>query len=92
MNRSSQRESSAPGGARGGEGRGWRFYAAAAIALLALIFVIQNNEETQVTFLFAETRLPLFFALIVAILLGAAIGWLAPKVRRSNRASRTDDT
>jgi uncharacterized integral membrane protein len=70
------------------EGRGWRFYMACAIAFLAFVFVIQNTDETQVKFLFAETRMPLFFALIIAILLGAAIGWLTPKVRGSNRHER----
>ncbi len=71
-----------------GDGRGWRFYLACGIAFLAFIFVIQNTDETQVKFLFAETRMPLFFALIIAILLGAAIGWLIPKVRSSNRNER----
>ena len=74
--------------AKGDRGRGWRFYAAVATAILALVFVIQNTEQTNVTFLFAETELPLFFALIIAIALGALIGWLAPRVRRSER--RTD--
>jgi len=65
--------------------RGWRFYLVSFAALLALIFVMQNTDETNVTFLFAETELPLFFALILAIALGALIGWLAPRVRRSDR-------
>lgn len=34
--------------------------------------------------------MPLFFALIIAILLGAAIGWLTPKVRSSNRQDRRE--
>lgn len=71
--------------AKGGKERSWRFYAASALSVLALIFVIQNTEETNVTFLFAQTRLPLFFALIIAILLGALIGWLAPRVRGQRR-------
>jgi F0F1-type ATP synthase assembly protein I len=29
--------------------------------------------------------MPLIFALVVAILLGVAIGWLTPKVRSSKR-------
>ncbi len=62
--------------------RGWRFYATWVVLALALAFVIQNTEETEVTFLFAETNLPLFFALVIAIALGIAIGWLVPLVRR----------
>jgi uncharacterized integral membrane protein len=62
--------------------RKWRSYLAGAIALLALIFVLQNTGETRVKFLFAETELPLFFALVISIALGVAIGWLTPRVRR----------
>ena len=65
--------------------RKWRTYLAGAIALLALIFVLQNTGETRVKFLFAETELPLFFALVISIALGAAIGWLAPRVRRGGQ-------
>lgn len=71
--------------AAGKKQRGWRFYVASAAALLALIFVLQNTEQTNVTFLFATTELPLFFALVIAIALGALIGWLTPRVRRSDR-------
>jgi uncharacterized integral membrane protein len=71
--------------ASGRRQRGWRFYVALTAALLALIFVLQNTEQTNVTFLFATTELPLFFALVIAIALGALIGWLTPRVRRSDR-------
>jgi uncharacterized integral membrane protein len=75
---------------RGDDGgdRGWRFYLVGAIALLALIVVFQNTESTQVKFLFAEFNMPLFFLLVIAILVGVAIGWLTPKVRHSNRVER----
>lgn len=66
-------------------GRGWRFYAIAVLVVLALLFVLQNTDETNVNFLFAETRLPLFFALLIAIALGALIGWLTPRVRGGKR-------
>lgn len=76
--------------AKGNKERGWRFYMAAALAVVALIFVIQNTEKTNVSFLFAETEMPLFFALIIALLLGALIGWLTPRVRRSGHDRRND--
>ncbi len=68
--------------------RGWRFYATIVVLVLALLFIVQNTDSTQITFLFAQTDMPLFFALIIAMLLGAAIGWLTPKVRRSNKVER----
>jgi len=72
----------------GGNDRGWRFYLVGALALLALIVIFQNTDSTQVRFLFAEFNMPLFFLLILAVLIGVAIGWLTPKVRRSNRLER----
>lgn len=74
-----------PIGAQGDKGRSWRFYLASGLAILALIFVIQNTEKTSVTFLFSTTELPLFLALIFAILLGVLIGWLTPRVHRTER-------
>lgn len=71
--------------------RGWRFYLACTLATLGLIFVLQNTDDTRVTFLFAETDLPLFFALIIAIGLGAAIGWLTPVVRRNRDDVKKED-
>ena len=52
--------------------------------------MIQNTQDTNVTFLFAETNLPLFFALIIALVLGALIGWLTPRVRSSGRDKTGD--
>ena len=71
--------------------RGWRFYLAGLLALLAVIVIFQNTDSTQVRFLFAEFNMPLFFLLIIAVGVGAAIGWLTPKVRRSNRIQRDGD-
>jgi lipopolysaccharide assembly protein A len=67
------------------EGTNWRLWLAVAIALLALIFIALNSQEVVVDFLFAETETPLFFALLISTLLGIAIGWLAPIVRRHRR-------
>lgn len=69
-----------------GGGRGWKFYTAIAVTALALVLIVQNSQETTVKFLFAETEMPLFFALLVATLLGTLIGWLAPRVRRGSRS------
>lgn len=62
-------------------GRSWRTFAAIAIAIVAIIIIVQNSQTTDVKILFAEISTPLVFALIVAFLLGALIGWLLPRVR-----------
>ncbi len=55
----------------------------AGIALVALvILIVQNSQKVEVNFFFAETQTPLVFALAIAGLLGALVGWLAPRVRR----------
>lgn len=71
--------------------RSWRVYAAGFFALLALILVIQNSEEVNFHFFFAEVNTPLFFGLIIAFVLGALTGWLVPKVRGDGRRDRRDE-
>ena len=70
--------------------RSWRVYAAGFFALLALILVIQNSEEVNFNFFFAEVNTPLFFGLIIAFVLGALTGWLVPKVRGGGRERREE--
>jgi uncharacterized integral membrane protein len=56
---------------------------AAAIALgLLLLFVLLNTQEVEVDFLVTTANVPLVFALLIAGLLGALVGWLLPRVRR----------
>lgn len=67
------------------EGPRWKLWAAVAAALLLLIFVAQNSHEEEVNFLFATVNTPLFFALLVAGLLGSVIGWSVPRLWRGAR-------
>ena len=69
---------------------GWRTYAAGAVALLVLIFVIQNSQKVTVDFIFANTNTPLFFVILISVGLGALIGWLFPHVRRDRRRERSE--
>jgi uncharacterized integral membrane protein len=65
--------------------RSWRFYAAIVIAAIALLFIIQNSQKVEFRFFFVEGQTPLFFGLIIALLLGALVGWLLPRVRGNRR-------
>jgi uncharacterized integral membrane protein len=60
----------------------WKLWAVIVALVLLVIFVAMNSQEVTVDFLFAETTTPLIFALLIAGVLGAVIGWLAPRVRR----------
>ena len=70
--------------------RSWRFYAAIAIGIVALVFIIQNSQEVEVDFIVATTSTPLFFVLLITFALGALAGWLWPHVRRDRRRQRDD--
>jgi uncharacterized integral membrane protein len=67
------------------EARNWRTWALGIAVLLAVIFVAQNAQEVKVDFLFVHTTTPLIFALLIAVLLGVVIGYVAPVVRRHRR-------
>ena len=60
----------------------WRLWALGAAVLLVVILVAQNSQKVKVKFLFVDTTTPLIFALLIAVLLGAVIGYVLPLVRR----------
>ena len=61
----------------------WKGWATLVLVVLLLIFIIQNSQEVEIKFLFfGSFNTALIFALVIAALLGALIGWLAPRVRR----------
>jgi uncharacterized integral membrane protein len=73
------------------EGTNWRAWALGVAVLLILIIAAQNSQEVKVDFLFVNTTAPLIVALLLAAVLGAAIGYLAPVLRRHRRAERRRD-
>jgi uncharacterized integral membrane protein len=66
----------------------WRMWSVAALALLALIVALQNSQEVRVDVLFLTVNAPLIVILLVAVAVGALIGWAAPVLRRHHRAER----
>jgi uncharacterized integral membrane protein len=66
----------------------WRPWALGIAVLLVLILIFQNSQEVKVKFLFIDTTTPLIFALLIAAVLGAVIGYVGPLVRRHRRESR----
>jgi uncharacterized integral membrane protein len=65
-----------------GQRASWRVWALGVSVLLVLILIFQNSQEVEVKFLFVDTRTPLIFALLIAAILGAVIGYVGPLVRR----------
>jgi uncharacterized integral membrane protein len=63
----------------------WRPWALGVAVVLVVILIAQNSQEVKVKFLFVDTTTPLIFALLIAAVLGAVIGYVAPLVRRHRR-------
>jgi uncharacterized integral membrane protein len=66
----------------------WRMWSVAALALLALIVALQNSQEVRIDVLFLTVSAPLIVILLVAVAVGALIGWAAPVLRRHHRGER----
>jgi uncharacterized integral membrane protein len=60
----------------------WRPWALGIAVLFVLIFILENSQKVEVKFLFVNTTTPLIFALLIAAVLGAVIGYVGPLVRR----------
>ena len=71
--------------------RGWRAIAVAALAVYILLFIILNNRELRVNFVFFETRSNELLSLIVIVILGFAAGFIiGGRHRRTRAAPETD--
>ncbi len=62
-------------------------YVLIALVVILAVFVIQNSQEVEVKFIFTTTQTPLIFALLLAGVLGALIGWIIPRLRRGRKDS-----
>ena len=67
---------------RRGDGVSSRVWVIGILAVLLVILFIQNSQEVHIDFLFADTQISLFFALLLSAALGFGLGWLIAKLRR----------
>jgi uncharacterized integral membrane protein len=63
----------------------WRLVGVALVALVIVVFVVQNWDETPVEFLFFEINSQLSISLIVAILIGILLDRLVIGLNRIRR-------
>lgn len=63
----------------------WRLIGVALVALVIVVFVVQNWEETPVQFLFFDINSQLSISLIVAILFGVLLDRLVIGLNRRRR-------
>lgn len=62
---------------------------AGIVAVAAVVFVAQNRETADVTFLFFSATVPLSIVIIVAMVFGALLAWFGGLIRR--RRKRRDE-
>jgi uncharacterized integral membrane protein len=78
----------------GGEGvdkrQLWRLIVAGVILVLGLVFVIQNNERVETTFLVFSVTARLWVGLLVALVFGAVLGLAVEAVWRRRRRRTAD--
>lgn len=66
----------------------WRAWGIGLLVALVLVIALQNSQEVQVDVLFVNLRAPLIVVLLVAVAVGALIGYAAPVLRRHRRDER----
>ena len=69
----------------------WRTWLFGALAVVVLIVALQNSQDVRVDVLFLTVDAPLIVILLVAVAAGAALGYVAPVLRRHHRAGRKPD-
>ena len=66
----------------------WRAWTIGGLVALVLVICLQNSQQVSVEVLFASFDAPLIVVLLVAIGVGALIGWAAPVLIRHRRNER----
>ena len=61
----------------------FRLVGIVVLALVLALFVFDNTDEVNIGWFFVgDSDVPLIVVLIIAALIGAALGWLLQRVRR----------
>ena len=66
----------------------WRAWLVGVLSALVLIVALQNSQEVSFDVLFASFKAPLIVVILLAAVVGALIGYVAPLVRRHHREAR----
>jgi uncharacterized integral membrane protein len=69
----------------------WRAWVVGALIALVAIVALQNSQQVRVDVLFLTVDAPLIVILLVAVAIGALLGYVTPVVRRHRREERRQD-
>jgi uncharacterized integral membrane protein len=78
-----------PEGKRRTVSTGW--IVAGVVALLLLVFALQNSERVDVDFIVFDAQVRVVVLILVSALLGFAIGWLLARPSRAERRQMRRD-
>lgn len=70
------------------EGPSGKLVLLAAVAVLLVIFVLQNTDRAQIDFLVWNGSFPLWTLIVVAAVLGLVGGWVVGRIRGADRRAR----
>lgn len=66
----------------------WRAWIVGILIALVVIVALQNSQQVRIDVLFVTVDAPLIVTLLVAVAIGALIGYVAPVIRRHRRDER----
>lgn len=66
----------------------WRAWILGTVVALVLVVILQNSQEVSVEVLFASFNAPLIVVLLIAVGVGAGLGYAAPVLLRHRREQR----
>jgi uncharacterized integral membrane protein len=69
----------------------WRAWIVGILVALVVVVALQNSQQVRVDVLFVTLDAPLIVTLLVAVGIGALIGYVAPLVHRHRRGERGQD-
>jgi len=78
----------AAGPQSGEKATNWRAWAVGILVVLVIIVALQNSQQVRIDVLFVTVDAPLIVTLLVAVAIGALIGYVAPVLRRHRRDER----
>lgn len=64
---------------------GWTRWLLIIGGVLLILFMALNSQKVTVHLIVATVDMPLIFALLIAAVLGALVGWAVPRFRGSRR-------
>ncbi len=66
----------------------WRAWLLGVLVVLVVVVVLQNSQQVSVEVLTASFKAPLIVVLLLAIAVGALIGYAAPVLLRHRRGEK----